>query len=142
MSFNKKAILDLDSWLEPFLPAIAHRYEAFTKWRDSIQQHEGGYDSFTKGFLKFGFNVNEDASITYREWAPNAIEAVLIGDFSSSSGQSWLSSWLIMFATTPRRLEQGLSPSEEGQVRYLGDDSSTPVSGCLRYSSRLQAEGQ
>ncbi|KAI0254859.1 glycoside hydrolase [Lactifluus subvellereus] len=83
MSFNnEKAILELDPWLEPFLPAIAHRHQSFTKWKNVIQDHEGGYDSFTKGFLKFGFNVREDASIVYREWAPNATEAVLIGDFN------------------------------------------------------------
>jgi len=83
MSIDEKAILQLDSWLEPFLPAIAHRHQAFTKWKNAIQEYEGGYDSFTKGYLKFGFNVKEDATVIYREWAPNAIEAVLIGDFSS-----------------------------------------------------------
>ncbi|KAH9060979.1 glycoside hydrolase [Lactarius vividus] len=88
MPYDEKAILDRDSWLKPFLPAIAHRYQLFEKWKNTIQEYEGGYDSFTKGFLKFGFNVNDDASVTYREWAPNAIEAVLIGDFSSSPAQS------------------------------------------------------
>ena len=90
MSYSEKAILELDPWLEPFLPAIAHRYQEFIKWKNTIQEHEGGYDSFTKGHLKYGFNVNEDASVTYREWAPNAIEAVLIGDFSSSLARSRL----------------------------------------------------
>jgi 1,4-alpha-glucan branching enzyme len=84
MSFDEKTILSLDPWLEPFLPAIVHRHQSFTNWKNTIQDHEGGYDSFTKGFLKFGLNVREDASIVYREWAPNAREAVLIGDFSSS----------------------------------------------------------
>jgi 1,4-alpha-glucan branching enzyme len=84
MALDEKTILELDSWLEPFLPAINRRHQAFVKWKNTIQEHEGGYDSFTKGFLKFGLNVNEDASIVYREWAPNATEAVLIGDFSSS----------------------------------------------------------
>lgn len=142
MSYNDKAILELDPWLEPFLPAIAHRYQSFAKWKNTIQEHEGGYDSFTKGFLKFGLNVNEDASITYREWAPNAVEAVLIGDFSSSPAQIRLSFSLIEFTTTPRRMEPDLTPFEEGQVRCLGNYSSTPVPGCLRYFSRLQAEGR
>lgn len=92
MSLDEKAILSLDPWLEPFLPAIVHRYQSFLNWKNTIQEYEGGYESFTKGFLKFGFIVNDDASITYREWAPNAIEAVLIGDFSSSPDQSRLSS--------------------------------------------------
>ena len=84
MALDEKSILDLDSWLEPFLPAIAHRHQAFIKWKNTIQEHEGGYDAFTKGYLNFGLNVKEDASVVYREWAPNATEAVLIGDFSSS----------------------------------------------------------
>jgi len=84
MTFDEKTILSIDSWLEPFLPAIAHRHQSFIKWKNTIQDHEGGYDSFTKGFLKFGLNVQEDQSVVYREWAPNAREAVLIGDFSSS----------------------------------------------------------
>lgn len=84
MSSFDQTILDLDSWLEPFLPAIAHRHQAFIKWKNTIQEYEGGYDSFTKGFLKFGLNVQGDASVVYREWAPNATEAVIIGDFSSS----------------------------------------------------------
>ena len=142
MSFNEKAILELDSWLEPFLPAIAHRYQSFVNWKNTIQEHEGGYDAFTKGFLKFGFNVNEDASITYREWAPNAVEAVLIGDFSSSPNQTRLSSCFIKFITMPRRMAPDLSLFEEGPVRCLGDYSSSPVPGCLRYFSRLQAEGR
>jgi 1,4-alpha-glucan branching enzyme len=83
-ALSEKAILDLDSWLEPFLPAIVRRHQSFTQWKNTIQEHEGGYDSFTKGYLKFGLNVKEDGSILYREWAPNAREAVLIGDFSSS----------------------------------------------------------
>ena len=141
MSFNEKTILELDPWLEPFVPAIANRYQSFIKWKNTIQEHEGGYDSFTKGYLKYGLNVNEDASLTYREWAPNAVEAVLIGDFSSSITQLRLSSWFIEFISIPRRLASDLSPFEEESIWCLGDYSSPSVPGCLRYSSRLQAEG-
>jgi 1,4-alpha-glucan branching enzyme len=35
-----------------------------------------------QGYEKFGLNVNEKGDITYREWAPGANEAYLIGDFS------------------------------------------------------------
>jgi 1,4-alpha-glucan branching enzyme len=37
-----------------------------------------------KGAEKFGFNIDRDNNITYREWAPNANQAFLVGDFSSS----------------------------------------------------------
>jgi hypothetical protein len=35
-----------------------------------------------QGYEKFGLNVDEKGDITYREWAPGANEAYLIGDFS------------------------------------------------------------
>ena len=83
-SFNPKSALELDSWLEPFLGAIDQRYQQFKRWKDTIISTEGGYDQFTKGYLKFGLNVQPDNSVIYREWAPNAISAALTGDFSLS----------------------------------------------------------
>lgn len=83
--FDPKAVLELDGYLEPNVPAIAHRYDVFKKWKDTIDQFEGGYDNFTKGYDKFGFHVGSGGEVVYREWAPNATEANLIGDFSESS---------------------------------------------------------
>ena len=77
-----KAILDVDPWLEHNVPAIIHRHDMFRKWKDNIDESEGGYESFTRGYEKMGFNVGPDGEVTYREWAPNAKEAVLIGEFS------------------------------------------------------------
>ena len=39
-------------------------------------------EKFSRGFEKFGFNVQSNGDITYREWAPNAKQAFLTGDFS------------------------------------------------------------
>ena len=83
-TFASKFILELDPWLEPFLGAIEQRYEQFKRWKAMITA-EGGYDKFTKGYLKFGLNVQSDNSVIYREWAPNAISAALTGDFSLCS---------------------------------------------------------
>ncbi|KAI0036776.1 glycoside hydrolase superfamily [Vararia minispora EC-137] len=79
---DKETVLDLDPWLEPFIPAIEHRYNIYKHWRDTIHHTEGGYDKFTRGYEKMGFNVLPDNSVLYREWAPNAKEATLIGDFN------------------------------------------------------------
>lgn len=38
---------------------------------------------YKQGYERFGLTVNERGDITYREWAPNAVEAHLIGDFST-----------------------------------------------------------
>lgn len=53
--------------------------------KKTIENSEGGYDAFSKGYETFGFNVKSDNSVVYREWAPNAIEAALTGEFSESA---------------------------------------------------------
>ncbi|EMD40934.1 glycoside hydrolase family 13 protein [Gelatoporia subvermispora B] len=80
-----KTVLDVDPWLEPNVPAIIHRHDVFRKWKNTIQETEGGYDAFTKGYLKFGLHAGPNGEVTYREWAPNAVEAALIGDFNDWS---------------------------------------------------------
>ncbi|KAI3947777.1 hypothetical protein MKX01_034442 [Papaver californicum] len=50
-----------------------------------IEKHEGSLEEFAQGYLKFGFN-KEDNAIVYREWAPPAQEAQLIGDFNEWDG--------------------------------------------------------
>ena len=77
-----QSILALDGYLEPFVPAIQRRYEKFKQWKDSIEEHEGGYDNFSKGYLRCGINLQPNGEIVYREWAPNAKEAFFIGEFS------------------------------------------------------------
>ena len=83
-----KTVIEVDGYLEPQVSAIIARYDIFRKWKDTINQTENGLDAFTKGYLKFGLNVDADGSVTYREWAPNAKEAYLIGDFSKHSQQN------------------------------------------------------
>jgi 1,4-alpha-glucan branching enzyme len=75
-------ILDIDGYLRPNVPAIIHRHNAFRKWKETIEKYEGGYEIFTKGYLKFGLNLGPKNEVIYKEWAPNAKEAYLIGDFS------------------------------------------------------------
>ncbi|KAL3437536.1 1,4-alpha-glucan-branching enzyme [Aspergillus tetrazonus] len=76
-------IIDLDPWLEPFREAIKRRFDYVESWIKTVDEVEGGLDKFSKGYEKFGFNVSETGDITYREWAPNAIEAALVGDFNN-----------------------------------------------------------
>lgn len=79
---SPETVVAIDGYLKPNVDQIVKRHDLFRKVKDDIEQHEGGYDSFTKGYLKFGLNVGLNGEVVYREWAPNAREAFLIGDFS------------------------------------------------------------
>ncbi len=78
-------VIQLDPSLSPFRDALRSRYSHAQKWIRTIDVTEGGLDKFSRGSEKFGFNVHDNGDIVYREWAPNALRAYLIGDFSTSS---------------------------------------------------------
>ncbi|KAE9410007.1 glycoside hydrolase [Gymnopus androsaceus JB14] len=80
---DPKTVVEIDGYLEPDVPNIVKRYDLFRQWKDTIEQHEGGYDNFTKGYLNFGLNVGKNGEIVYKEWAPNVKEATLIGEFNN-----------------------------------------------------------
>jgi 1,4-alpha-glucan branching enzyme len=89
--------------LEPHRDVLKHRYSLVEKWANDIKKSEGGLDKFSKvgmnpsapnqlarannrhsfqGYETFGLNAQPNGDIKYREWAPNAVEASLVGDFS------------------------------------------------------------
>jgi 1,4-alpha-glucan branching enzyme len=86
MEFDPRPVLQLDGYLKPHVPAIATRYRSMRDWQAKIDQTEGGMDKFTRGYERFGLNVGPKNEVTYREWAPNAVNANLIGDFSTYHG--------------------------------------------------------
>ncbi|PPR92529.1 hypothetical protein GOBAR_AA28144 [Gossypium barbadense] len=60
------------------------RYAQYKKIRKEIDKYEGGLEVFSRGYEKLGFTRSE-TGITYREWAPGAKSAALIGDFNNWS---------------------------------------------------------
>lgn len=76
-------VVQLDPWLSPFKDALRSRYSHAQKWIKTINDMEGGLEKFSRGHEQFGFNAHGNGDITYREWAPNALRAYLIGDFST-----------------------------------------------------------
>ncbi|PVF97241.1 putative branching enzyme [Serendipita vermifera] len=88
MDFDPKPVLKLDGYLKPHLPAIATRYRYLQDWKHKIDQTEGGMEKFTRGYERFGLNVGPKNEVIYREWAPNAVKASLIGDFNDWSRES------------------------------------------------------
>ncbi|CAJ0643016.1 10721_t:CDS:10 [Entrophospora sp. SA101] len=79
----KNNIITIDPWLKPFEQAIYRRYSNYKRWIDNINTHEGGMENFTRGYEKFGFNVLPNNTIVYREWAPSAKTASLVGEFNN-----------------------------------------------------------
>ena len=75
-------VLQLDPWLKPFKDALKSRYSKAQQWIKTINDTEGGLEQFSRGYEKMGFHVLDNGDITYKEWAPNAMRAYVIGDFS------------------------------------------------------------
>ena len=68
----------------------AHRWSRYKELRAAIDANEGGLEKFSRGFERLGFNRTAQG-ITYREWAPAAKAAQLIGDFNSWKGEAhWM----------------------------------------------------
>lgn len=63
----------------------------------------------------FGFNVDEKNNIIYREWAPNAEQAYLIGDFSKPL-LSTCSLGDAIDTSSYRWLEHDVPPNEEERI--------------------------
>ena len=74
-------IIENDPWLTPYTGAIEGRHD-HALWRES--QLTGGkmtLEDFASGYLYYGLQ-RTDSGWVFREWAPNATEIFLIGDFS------------------------------------------------------------
>ncbi|KAJ8762114.1 hypothetical protein K2173_007264 [Erythroxylum novogranatense] len=80
-------ILGTDSGLAPFEDHFKYRVKRYEDQKKLFEKYEGGLEEFSKGYLKFGFN-REEGSIVYREWAPAAQEAQIIGDFNGWNGSN------------------------------------------------------
>ena len=74
-------IIENDPWLSPYQAAIEGRHD-HALWRES--ELTGGKMSladFATGYLYYGLQ-RTDSCWVFREWAPNATQIYLIGDFS------------------------------------------------------------
>lgn len=76
-------VVELDPWLSPFKDALKSRFTKTQQWIKTLDETEGGLDNFSKGYTKFGFTFSDNGDITYREWAPNAERASVIGEFNN-----------------------------------------------------------
>ena len=71
-----------DPWLEPYEDAIRGRHDhAVWKLNDLTQNGKMKLSEFADGYLYFGLHKLEKGWVL-REWAPNATEIYVIGDFN------------------------------------------------------------
>lgn len=75
-------IYEIDPLLNKHREHLEYRYSQYRKTRELIDKYEGGLEAFSRGYEKMGF-IRSAAGITYREWAPGAKWASLIGDFNN-----------------------------------------------------------
>ena len=79
---KKLNIIKNDPWLEPFSDAIEGRHnDAVNKERELTSQCKT-LDQFANAYNYFGLHRTDKGGWVFREWAPNATEITLIGDFS------------------------------------------------------------
>ena len=70
-----------DTYLEPFSDAINGRYQDAIDKKNELVGEKGNLNDFATGYLYFGLHKTEDTWIL-REWAPNAIDIFVVGDFN------------------------------------------------------------
>jgi 1,4-alpha-glucan branching enzyme len=70
-----------DPFLDPFTDEIRHRHRRIKEVESWLTNGSGDLTSFANGYLYFGLHKTAEGW-TFREWAPNAKEIFLVGDFS------------------------------------------------------------
>ncbi|AET37581.1 1,4-alpha-glucan branching enzyme Ecym_1347 [Eremothecium cymbalariae DBVPG len=85
---NVKGVVELDPWLRPYADVLSARRYLADKWSYDIRHPLSGKElslgEFARASYKtYGLHANAvTKEITYREWAPNAKRAFLVGDFN------------------------------------------------------------
>lgn len=80
MSHKIPGIVQNDTWLAPFKDIIVRRNELVNKKIKALAP-SGALKDFALGHLFYGLHKQRDSWV-FREWAPNATEMYLVGDFS------------------------------------------------------------
>ena len=80
---TKLNLVKNDPWLEPFEEAINGRHQHALNKEDELTQHgKKTLADFATGHLHYGLHRTADGWV-FREWAPNATDIYLIGDFNN-----------------------------------------------------------
>ncbi|MGA2231215.1 MAG: alpha-amylase family glycosyl hydrolase [Tepidisphaeraceae bacterium] len=84
-SCDGKKLIELDPWLEPYAGALRERCEYFNTVVSKLDASGGLLGQVSTGHHYFGLNRGQlwgKGGVWYREWAPQAIQLRVIGDFN------------------------------------------------------------
>ena len=77
------AIIREDPWLEPYTNDVNERLGRYKKALKEIEDAAGSLLNFAKGHYYYGIHFDDQKNgWTYREWAPQAEQLYLLGDFN------------------------------------------------------------
>ena len=82
MARKKLAILKIDKGLAPFESDLRLRMQNYERTKKQILKSAPTLSDFANGHLYYGIHKTQNGWI-YREWAPGASEAALVGDFNN-----------------------------------------------------------
>ena len=82
------ALITVDGQLAPHEGHLQYRWTQYLRTLESITSHEGSLEEFSLGYKHYGI-IRENGKTVYREWAPGAAAAQLIGDFNG-----WAGTWM------------------------------------------------
>ena len=77
------AIINDDPWLEPYSDAINGRHQDAVNKIDELTGGTSNLVEFANAYNYYGLHHTSDGGWVFREWAPNATEIYLIGDFNN-----------------------------------------------------------
>ncbi len=84
MKYRKLKMVKDDPWLEPVAQDIFDRYARYKSRLETIEKKAGSITKFADAYNYFGIHfLPEQNGWIYREWAPNAKDLFLFGDFNN-----------------------------------------------------------
>jgi len=75
-------LIELDPWLRPYSEIIRKRHELVIKREKELLGEINSLNDFANGYLFYGLHKTNNSWV-FREWAPNAKEIYLVGEFNN-----------------------------------------------------------
>ena len=121
-----------DPWLEPYKEAIIRRMNK-TLAKEKDLAVGGSLESFASGHLWFGLHREKDWVL--REWAPNAEEIFLVGDFNDWTEREEFRLSRLDYGNWEIRLDGGLLRHGDRYkllLRWAGGEGNRIPAWCRR----------